>query len=257
MDMKEIIISKLDEFKRLRGHDLQLNAWLRDSDLWYWLYSALRLNGKPLDKQQILSVLSGELQENLPLDTYSFIHGYAAVYKDMVDCLEMQANPDLKIMHRWYCSVFGTDEAEYRRNNPVVYQWDFVPPHFLDVRDLLDSMLKKAYASRHSDYFIDNAAMLHLDLLKIYPYGKNSIIMAGILMMYVLMSYGCPLPSLTANEVDYSNLIYKYIHDGDPEPFISMVERSVLNRLEAVIEICRQAREARGERPELLLKEDQ
>jgi hypothetical protein len=99
--------------------------------------------------------------------------------------------------------------------------------------------------------------MVHLDFLKIYPFGEESIIMAGLLMMYVMMSYGCPLPSLTAGERDYTMLVYKYIHDGDPEPFISMVERSTLNRLEAVISLCRQAREARGERPELLLREDQ
>ena len=254
--MEELIRSKLEEFKRLRGSDIELNAWIRDSNLWYWIFSALRLNGTPLDRKTIVSVLSGELQENLPLDTYSFIHGYAAVYKDMVDCLEMQAHPDLKILGRWYCNIFNAEELEFRRNNPVVYQWDFVPPHFLDVKKLTEDLLRQAYKSRGEGYFLEKACMLHLDLLKIYPFGENSILMAGILMMYVLMAYGCPLPSLTANEQDYSNLIYKYIHDGDPAPFISMVERSVLNRLDAVIEICRQAREARGERPELLLGED-
>ena len=255
--MEDLIRSKLYEFKRLKGNDIQLNVWIRDSNLWYWLYSALRLNGRPLDKQTILSVLDGELQENLPLDLYSFIHGYASVYKDMVDCLEMQAHPDLKILERWYCNIFQTEELEFRKNNPVVYQWDFVPPHFLDAKKLTDKLLKDSYKTRDEGYFLEKACMQHLDLLKIYPFGENSIVMAGVLMMYVLMAYGCPLPSLNANEQDYSNLIYKYIHDGDPEPFISMVERSVLNRLDAVIEICRQAREARGERPELLLREDQ
>ncbi len=255
--MEELILSKLDEYKRLKGSDPQLSAWIRDSNLWYWLYSALRLYGKPLDKHQILSILAGELQENVALDTYSFIHGYSAVYKDMVNCLEMQANPDLKILSRWYCTIFSTDEAQFRRTNPVVYQWDFVPPHFLDVRKLTDSLLKNSYKSRDEGYFLENACMVHLDFLKIYPFGEESIIMAGLLMMYVMMSYGCPLPSLTAGERDYTMLVYKYIHDGDPEPFISMVERSTLNRLEAVISLCRQAREARGERPELLLREDQ
>ncbi len=241
--MQELIAEKLKEFRSLKPSSAALDKWIRDSSLWHWLYNALRINGTPLDRKQILSVLSGQLIENLPLDTYSFIHNYAAVYADMLTSIQMQASPDMKLLSRWYMMLFE-EEPVFRNTNPVVYQWDHVPVHFLEIKDALSALLRRYGKPRWDGSPIDRAAMLHLDFLKLYPYGENSICMAGVLMMYSLMEDGFPLPGLSANEQDYNVAVAKYINKGDAGLFTDIVERGLLNRLESVIEVCRQAAEA-------------
>ena len=241
--MQQIIAAKLKEFREIKPSSSALDKWIKDSSLWYWLYTAMRINGTPLDRGQILSILDGELIENLPLDTYSFIHNYAAMYNDMLGSIQMQTTPDLKLLGRWYQMLFE-EEPVLRRDNPVIYQWDHVPVHFLQLKDELQALLRRFDRTRWDWSPIDRAVLLHLEFLKLYPYGEQSVCMAGALMMYSLLEDGFPLPGLSANEQDYNVAVGKYINKGDAGLMTDLTERGLLNRLESVIEVCRQAAEA-------------
>ena len=173
------LIGKIDqkrtEYLNHRGNDPQLRKWLKDSDLWHWLYTVMRLTGKPVSRRQIIDLLGGALDENLPLNVYEFVHGCAAVHKDMEASIQMQADPDVRMLLRWYEMAFGKEGA-FRRNNPVVYQWNFVPPHFYDVKDMTDALLRR-HASHHAQPDpVERALDLALGLLRIYPFGDETLV---------------------------------------------------------------------------------
>ena len=239
--MREVIAEKLNEIRQLKPHDPQLRKWLRDSDLWYWLYTVLRLTGRPLGRQQIVSILSGELDESVPLGMYEFVHGCAAVYKDMEECRQMQSSPDFRLLKRWQRMAFG-EEKGLRDTNPVVYQWNYVPPHFREVPVAMNRLFRDAAAHVPED-LCERTAELACGLLALYPYGEDSMVMAGFMVMYELIEAGVPLPSLTVGEQEFNEMMAAYLDTGDSAPITEMCERSLLNRLEAVLQVLRQAME--------------
>ncbi len=238
--MRDTIAEKLKEFRALKGSDPALKKWLRDSDLWYWLYTTLRLMGRPLSRQQIVKILEGGLDESVPMGMYRFIHGCASVYKDMEECLEMQSSPDVRLLKRWFRLSFG-EEKSLRDNNPVVYQWNYVPPHFREVPLALSQLFRSAEQSEED--LIDRSLTLAAGFLALYPFGEDSIPMAGFLIMYEFIAAGVPIPSLTVGEQEFNGLMARLLETGDMTPMTEMFERSLLNRLEAVLQVLRQAAE--------------
>ncbi len=240
--MKELIAEKLDEYRSIRSRDPQLRKWLKDSDLWYWLYTVLRLMGRPLTRQQIVMMLEGKLDESLPLDLYGFVHGCAAVYKDMEECIQMQSSPDLRLLRRWYAMASGS-ECSLRDTNQVVYQWNYVPPHFRELPQALSRALKKASSIRGEDPAAAAAENV-IEFLSLYPFCEDSIVMAGFMVMYEFIEADIPIPSLTVGEREFNEMIASCLGGESPERLTGVFERSLLNRLEAVLQVCRQAVEA-------------
>lgn len=240
--MQELILKKKNEYLSIRGSDPQLRKWLKDSDLWHWLYTVMRLTGKPVSRRQILDLLGGALDENLPLNTYEFVHGCAAVHKDMEASISMQSEPDLKMLQRWYEMAFGKDFA-FRRNNPVVYQWNFVPPHFYDVKELTETMLRRYAGGRNREFPVQRALDMALELFQIYPFGDETFVMAWFLLMYELTKASVPVPSLNVGEQEFNDLVAAYLSRGNKKPIEELFENGVLERLDAVISVCRQAAE--------------
>ncbi len=236
--MYDSLDAKTAEYRALKLEDPRLKNWLRDSSLWYWLYGALRIRGNAVEKGQILSILSGELSEDLPLDLYSFVHGYAAMYADMQFSGQMEPDPDIKLLARWG-TMLG-HELAMRDSNPVLYQWGFVPCHFREVTSELRRVLRE-YAAGGDRHFIDRAADLHLGALKVYPFKEHNIDMAGALLLYSFVVAGLPAPDLDLSREDYDKLVKKYTADGDAGPFRAMLASALSKRLDQVISVCRRA----------------
>ena len=85
--------------------------------------------------------------------------------------------------------------------------------------------------------------MLHLEFCRLYPFGKDTPVMAGLLLAYCLIREGYPLPSFTVGDIEYNKMIDAYVNRGEYEAFEGMLERSVLNRAEAVLQLNRRAAE--------------
>ena len=59
-----------------------------------------------------------------------------------------------------------------------------------------------------------------------------------------LLQAGIPLPSYPVSEDEYRRLMASCINEGDEEPFCNMHYRSLINRLETVIRVYREAAES-------------
>ena len=239
--MYDSLDAKIAEYRSLGIEDPRLKNWIRESSLWYWLYGTLRIRGAGIGKEQILSILDGQLSEDLPLDLYSFVLGYASMYADMQLSGQMEPDPDIRLLARWG-TMLG-HELSMRDTNPVLYHWGFVPCHFREVTNELRRVMREYSAGAGKRHFIDRAAALHLGVIKVYPFKEETLDMAGALLLYSFICAGLPAPDLGVSREEYDKLVKRYTADGDASAFCGMLADSLSKRLDQVISVCRRAAE--------------
>ncbi len=237
--MYEIIQEKNSILNKYRLKSPELARWLLQSDLWYWIYSYYQIKGTPLRRRDIVDILDGKIVESVPMGAYSFITGCSELQRDMISEIGMQSSPDVKLLERWASMVFGEAPA-LRTVNPIVYEWEHIPGHFSELPEELDKLFKKANSGRLQGTPVERAAWLHLEFLRLYPYGEDTAKTGFLLLMYSLMQAGLPLPQLNLSDREYNSLVADYLNGGSLDPFREMLERALINRIEAALQFCYQ-----------------
>ena len=236
--MNELLNGKLREFKALGPVVPEARKWLEDSNLWMLLYTVLCQRGVRIEKRTLVDILSGRIMEDVNIDLYGFCFRLRDVYKDMVSAVEMQATLNTKMLDTWYVDLLEPDGPVHRRDNAVVYDIGFIPCHFSEISERMARLFKSM------DTVTDGAlkaAELQMGIINIYAYGQDSVTMALLAAAYALLQAGIPLPSYPVSEDEYRRLMSACINEGNEEPFCSMHYRSLINRLETVIQVYREA----------------
>ncbi len=240
--MRDVLEAKLKEFREFTDVRPEAKRWLEDSNLWMGLYTLLCLRSVRVDRKDLVKILKGQILENINIELYGFCHRFRSVYREMISFVEMQADLDGKLLDRWYSNIFQPGEGElHRRDNAVVYDIGFIPCHFREINERMGDLFRKARGARDAAH---SSAVTHFGLVEIYPYGKNSVSMALIAGMYMLMQGGIPVASYPLSEDEYSKLMSGCINGRDTEPFFDMHYRSLVNRLETVLRVYESAGEA-------------
>jgi hypothetical protein len=203
----------------------------------------MKYRGTPLEKGQIVDILKGEIMEDIPLEHYGFLHRYREVYRDIRNYLEMKTSLTTELLNRFYSIIFRKDAA-FRTNNPVVYEWSYNPPHFREVPEQMDLLFRQAAQKRRTTDPLTRAAQMHLEILEVYPYGEDTVTMAGVGLLYALLENGLPAGYLFASEQEYNQQITAYLKNGNSEVFREMLGRSIINRLDVLIQVSRAAEES-------------
>lgn len=239
--MYKSIEEKLNVLNRKKPFRKEFSLWIDESSLWGWVFTCLKLRGTPVEKGDVVNILRGEIMEQVPLEIYYFVHRYSDVYKDIKSSLEMKNSLSVKLLNRYYCMLFEKEQAAYRQKNPVVYEWKHNPPHFLDIENQLDLFFRNFAVDRKKQDPLTSAAMMHLRILEIYPYGEDSVTMAGVALLYLLMEMELPIPHLFVSEQEYNTQISTYLKSGDISLFKEMLGRSILNRLNVLLQVSEAA----------------
>ena len=246
--MYEMILKKKQELLESMPKNPQFSAWLEQSDLWCWLYSVFRISGQRGSNASVVAMLAGELRDDVPLSSYAFVKNYKDVYYDMKRCIQMQATLDVRMLDRWAGMLLGKDFAApertlYRTNNPIVYEWELIPAHFRQIREELSGILRTAAQVKDPKDPLDKAAFVHLEVDRLYPYGEDTAAVSMAALLYQILQLGLPVPELSVGDIEYNKMIAKYVEDKDRSAFTDMLERSIYNRLDAVLSLARQAGE--------------
>ena len=238
--MKELLNEKLKVYRELGPVLPEARKWLEDSNLWMLLYTVLCQRGVRVEKKTLVDILSGRIMEDVNIDLYGFCFRLRDVYKDMISSVEMQATLNTKMLDGWYEDLLEPEGPVHRRDNAVVYDIGFIPCHYSEISEKMDHLF------RAMDGVTDGAlkaAELQMGIINIYAYGQDTITMALLASAYALMQAGIPLPSYPVSEDEYRRLMSSCINDGDEVPFCNMHYRSLVNRLETVIQVYREALE--------------
>ena len=233
--MRDILDGQIKTYIESSFKSREFNAWLKESSLWMSLYSCLRVKGVEMDKRQLVDVLAGGIFEDLPIEVYNFVINYRELYNDMQMCVSMQQSLDEKLVKRFSDILFGDDS--YRSSNPIIYRWGYIAPHFNDI----PSMLTEAFRhNMHIPDVIERAVHIHNALAAVYPFGDNTPAIAMVSLYYVLMSAAIPLPQITADYEEYNRIMQSDFENKTNE-FELMMERSLINRLDSVINLGKEA----------------
>lgn len=227
--MREALEAKLKLYKESFFENREFNAWVRESDLWMAEYSILRVCGIELGKQQLVDILSGKLMQDIPLDIYSFVHSFKELYKDMQASVGMQESLNARLLERFHGMMFGSEG--YRLDNPIIYKWGYIAPHFREIPEKLSELFKSL---EHIKDPIDKAVAAHNGIAAIYPYGEDSAALAVAALIYELMYAAIPVPAFTADTEDYNRLMKAYLDKGSSD-LADMFYSSLLNRLDSVM----------------------
>ena len=238
--MKDLLNEKLKIYRSLDPVLPEARKWLEDSNLWMLLYTVLCQRGVRIEKKTLVEILSGQILENVHIDLYGFCFRLRDVYRDMISAVEMQATLNTKMLDGWYQDLLEPDGPVHRRDNAVVYDIGFIPCHFSEITERMDRLFKSMAGIEDGAL---KAAELQMGIINIYAYGQESITMALLAAAYALLEAGIPLASYPVSEDEYRRLISACINEGDEEPFCSMHYRSLVNRLETVIQVYREAEE--------------
>ena len=247
--MYDMIREKKAQLDACMPSNPEFRTWMEQSDLWCWLYSMFRISGERMPKNDVVAMAAGDLKENVPLSAYAAAKNYKDVYSDMKTCIMMGQDLDIKMLNRWAGMLLGkpSDDLQnglYRQNNPIIYEWELIPVHFHEIKDVLSEILHTAARVKEPKDPLDKASYVHLELDRLYPYGEDTAKVSGAALMYMIMQLGLPLPELSVGDIEYNRMVAKYVDDLDREPFCSMLSRSVFNRLDAVLDLAKQAAES-------------
>lgn len=241
--MKQVFAEKLKEYEDIYPPKPEAKKWIEDSNLWLSLYTSLCLQSISADKRTVVNILEGRIMENVNMGLYGYCFRFRDVYKEMVSAVEMQASLTRKMLDSWYKELFMAEEPLHRRSNSVVYDIGFIPCHHSEIDEAMDKILRAAELSEDK---AEAAALVNAGLVKIYPYGRDSVVMGLLAALFLLIKAGIPLPSYSVSEDEYCKYLSTAIAEGNPSAFMDMHYRSLLNRIDMVLNVCRQAEEASG-----------
>ena len=244
--MTEAISEKLAELKARRPADPEFKKWMEQSDLWCWMYSLYRVTGRRIAKSSVAAVLEGEFRDNIALADYAFAGGCRDVYADMRGYLSMDSDLDMRMLSRWAGMLTSPEGPRqegtlYRLNNPIVYEWELIPPHFKEAGSMADGLLRSLQPVGRQKDPIDAAARLHLELNRMNLFGEDTILLSLAALFYLLLKMGIPFPELSATDTEYNKMTAQYLDTRDSTAFTDMLKRSIFNRLDSILDLLKQA----------------
>ena len=244
--MTEAIAGKLAEIKARRPADPEFRKWMDQSDLWCWLYSLYRITGRRISKSTVAAVLDGEFRDDVPLVDYAFAGSCREMYADMRASIYMGDDLDARMLSRWAGIITSPDTPRqegtlFRLNNPIVYEWEFIPPHFREIASMADDLLKSLQPVEKQADPMNAAARLHLELNRLYMFGEDTVLLSLAALLYMFLKLGLPFPELSATDTEYNKMTAVYLEDRDSSAFTGMLERSVFNRLDSILDLLKQA----------------
>ncbi|MBQ9912378.1 MAG: Fic family protein [Firmicutes bacterium] len=244
-----LIREKLKELKENFPQNPEFRSWMQQSDQWSWVYSILRIRGEKVHKTAVVNMIQGSISEDLTLSAYILADHFRTVYQDMIGYIGMSTDLEQKMVLRWAKMILDLDpsvpdSSVFRQNRNVIYEWDLIPEPEEKVPELFSQLLKEyKLAGFDEEDPLKRAVKLHLEINRLYPFGEDTTFMSMIVLMFSLLELGYPLPQLSFDDREYNRMMADYIGNGDPEPFQDILERSIYNRLEAVVSLARQANE--------------
>lgn len=235
--MYQEILSKKKELDNRKPYKPEIKEQIKKMELCDLVYTLLRLDGSDVTKDQVNHILEGELIIKATVNDHIAIKKYIEVLLFMDDLLAMDSEISCRILEQFHEILCEGEGIKLRTSNPTLYTFDYNPPHWKEVDDLLKALIRWTYEEVSEDNQILKAAYLHHKLIEIYPFEEYSESIARLILYYSLMREGYPIFELRLSESEYNVAVMKYLQDKDVQPFYRALERSIYNKLEILLQL--------------------
>ena len=223
----------------------RLETFLKETDQVDWIFSCLRLGGSVLTRESVRKILQGELVTDVALSDHLKLHNYVEAMKRLEGMREMQYDLlSTSGMKKLYQAVYD-EEPQYRRRDPVIHQWDHLPPHFTELEEQMSLLYSQVDDWKEGAELSDGsrsnpllqACYLHMRLLEVYPFGEETEDLARFALLYEMLCAGFPVTVISMSEQEYNICVMDFLRTGDIRPFYKAMERAVYNKLEVILQI--------------------
>jgi len=183
-------------------------------------------------------ILEGELPRDISVGDYRFIQNFGDVLNMAYNNLEMGNSLDANILIKAYRILSENPEGYYRKTNPVVYAFNHVPPHKVDVDGLMTDMLRRVYSNEAGNNVVMKAMYIHNKVIDIYPFEEFSAELAAFAMNYYLMAEGLMPISFPITRQDYLDLVSECLKGKRQDEFYEFLYKTIDDKMQRTIAAC-------------------
>jgi len=227
---------KLIILENRKPYSSQTGEYIRELNMLDWIHSSLRLDGSLLARPETEKILKGSFIENASLNDHILIERYGDLVKSAENKLAMSYNLNKDMISSFNKILTGGDSS-YRRENPILVSLSYNPPHPSEIEEQMDILMNWFYSSDMEMNPVRKAACLHLRIIEIYPFEEFSEATARAAMYYYLMENGFPPFEIRMKEQEYNMAVTEYLKRENAELFCLEAERSLLSKMEILIQL--------------------
>lgn len=195
-------------------------------------------NHEKINIEEILN--GGALQKDLPVGDYMFIENFSNVIRVAFNCIEMGNYLDKHLLISAYRILSENEDGYFRKNNPVVYAFNHVPEHSVDIEEKLDAAVRRMYSREAGNNVILKAMYIHNKLIDIYPFEEFSAELAIFAMNYYLMENGFAPINMPIDRQDYFEIVGECLKGHRQEEFYNFLCRAVYDKMRGTVDACRE-----------------
>lgn len=195
-------------------------------------------NHEKINIEEILN--GGALQKDLPVGDYMFIENFSNVIRVAFNCIEMGNYLDKHLLISAYRILSENEDGYFRKNNPVVYAFNHVPEHSVDIEEKLDAAVRRMYSREAGNNVILKAMYIHNKLIDIYPFEEFSAELAIFAMNYYLMENGFAPINMPIDRQDYFEIVGECLKGHRQEEFYNFLCRAVYDKMKGTVDACRE-----------------
>ena len=238
--MHEELNNMKRELAGLIKNNILLKSAVREVNRVDMIKASLIARNPNHERVAVDKILEGELQKDVPVKDYVFIQNFCSLIKVAYNCIEMGNYLDKNLLISAY-RILSEDESGYfRKSNPVVYAFNHVPVHALDIEEKLDEAMRRVYSLEAGDNVILKAMYVHNKLIDIYPFQNYSTELAVFAMNYYLMENGLTPISMAMDRDDYFTIVGECLKGNRQEEFYDFLCRAVYDKMEGTLEACQE-----------------
>lgn len=234
------ILTKRNILESRKPYNPEIRRELKRMELLELIYTSLHLDGSGVKKEDIQKILDGEfVAVGTTVNDHLAIQNYIETISFMGNLLDMDSEVNFKVIEDLHDISCGGEGSICRRSNPILYTFDYNPPHWQEVRAKMEELIRWIY---DADVLLENnkilkAVIIHNKIVEIYPFEYNCESTARLVMYYALLKEGYPIFELRLSEAEYNNAIIEYLKTKKTEALYSAVERSIYNKLDVILQL--------------------
>ncbi|MFQ8603255.1 MAG: Fic family protein [Anaerovoracaceae bacterium] len=238
--MHEKLYSMKKELIDLLKEDRLLKSAVKEVNKLDIIKASMVVRNSNHENIDIEKILEGELQKDLPVKDYVFIENFCKLVRVADNCLEMGNYLDKYLLISAYRVLSEDEDGYFRKNNPVVYSFNHVPVHSLDIEEKLDETVRRVYSREAGNNVVLKAMYIHNKLIDIYPFQEYSAEIAIFAMNYYLMENGFTPINMPISRDNYFTLVGECLKGQKQEEFYNFLCSAVYDKMEGTIEACRE-----------------
>lgn len=228
---KKIILENRKPYSR------EADSLIKELNKLQWIHSSLLLDGCNLSRTIVEGLLKGEFFTEVSIGDHMAVNNFSRAIDFIYSLTDMGNDLNQDILFKILALISENKTTTYRQSNPVLRMLNYNPPHFKEVGSQMDMIFQKYNQEKKEENPIMAAAKLHNWIIEIYPYESHSEAMARTAANYHLINSKLPAVPWTMNEQEYYGSIAFYLRKEDSNPIYNMLERSVYNSLEVMMQL--------------------